>query len=396
MIRITILIAALVAGLILGPMAAGNKGYVLIAAGDYTIEASVTSALIMAGCFYLLLLAVEWLLKRGFSVGGFTRNWWFGRRRKKAQKQTVAGMLALAEGNYKHAEKLVAKAAKSSDAPTLNYLAAAEAAQEQGNTGRRDDYLKLASKDAHEGTLAVAITQASLQIRQGEYEQARATLDKVAEQSPKHNKVMLLQRQVYEQLGEWQKLQELLPRLHKQGLIGDNELAASQRQALFALLEQTAELKGSEGLLQQWNQLPRKDKQIDGLVAQLCHLLIAKDDSDSAYQLLFEQLKKHPDSACLGLLSQLKLSDYHPLIVFLQDLLKRDPDNPELHGALGELLAHEQQWDEAQQALQHSVELAPNQRNCLALAQVLEQQQQQQQAFRYYRQGLQLSAPPSS
>jgi len=396
MIRITILIAALVAGLILGPMAAGNKGYVLIAAGDYTIEASLTSALIMAGCFYLLLLAVEWLLKRGFALGGNTRNWWFGRRSKRARKQTEAGMLALAEGNYKHAEKLVAKAAKASDTPTLNYLAAAEAAQEQGNTGRRNDYLKLASKGANQGSLAVTITQASLQIRQGEYEQALATLEKLSGQASKHGKVLLLQKQVYEHLGEWQKLLDLLPRLQKQGLIGEEQLAASQRQALFALLEQIAEQEGSEGLLQRWNQLPRKDKQIDGLVAQLCRLLIAKEDSDSAYQLLFEQLKKHPDSASLRLLAQLKLNDYHPLIVFLQDLLKRDPDNPELHGALGELLAREQQWTEAQQALQRSVELAPNQHNCLALAQVLEHQHEQQQAFQYYRQGLQLSAPPGS
>ncbi len=33
------------------------------------------------------------------------------------------------EGDWKQAEKLVVKAAKHSDAPLLNYLAAAEAAQ---------------------------------------------------------------------------------------------------------------------------------------------------------------------------------------------------------------------------------------------------------------------------
>ena len=38
MIRIIILVAVMVAGLIFGPQASGNKGYVLIALGNYTIE----------------------------------------------------------------------------------------------------------------------------------------------------------------------------------------------------------------------------------------------------------------------------------------------------------------------------------------------------------------------
>lgn len=50
MIRIIILVAVMVAGLIFGPQASGNKGYVLIALGNYTIESSVTSAVIPPCC----------------------------------------------------------------------------------------------------------------------------------------------------------------------------------------------------------------------------------------------------------------------------------------------------------------------------------------------------------
>ncbi len=68
MIRIIILVAVMVAGLIFGPQASGNKGYVLIAFGNYTIESSVTSAVILAVLFYGALLLIEWLLGRVFGL----------------------------------------------------------------------------------------------------------------------------------------------------------------------------------------------------------------------------------------------------------------------------------------------------------------------------------------
>jgi HemY protein len=64
MIRLIVLVAAMVAGLIFGPQASGNKGYVLISLGNYTVESSVTSAVILAVLFYGALLIVEWVLGR--------------------------------------------------------------------------------------------------------------------------------------------------------------------------------------------------------------------------------------------------------------------------------------------------------------------------------------------
>ncbi|MCT7654616.1 hypothetical protein MBH78_07110 [Oceanimonas sp. NS1] len=64
MIRLAIIVAILAAGLIVGPEFMGRQGYVLVAAGNYTIETTVTVFLVGAVLFYLLLLFVEWLLGR--------------------------------------------------------------------------------------------------------------------------------------------------------------------------------------------------------------------------------------------------------------------------------------------------------------------------------------------
>jgi len=43
MIKLLLLVAALIAGIVVGPMLAGNKGYVLISAANQTIEMSLTT-----------------------------------------------------------------------------------------------------------------------------------------------------------------------------------------------------------------------------------------------------------------------------------------------------------------------------------------------------------------
>ena len=114
MIRLISLVAVMVAGLAFGPEASGNKGYVMISLGNYTLESSVTSAVILAILFYGLLLIVEWVLARVFGLRRKTLGWYGSRRRRKANQQTVAATLAFAEGQYSQAEKLMVKGARNS------------------------------------------------------------------------------------------------------------------------------------------------------------------------------------------------------------------------------------------------------------------------------------------
>ncbi|WP_337241601.1 heme biosynthesis HemY N-terminal domain-containing protein, partial [Proteus faecis] len=67
--------------------------------------------------------------------------------------------IKLLEGDWKQAEKKVTRWANHHDMPLLCYLAAAEAAHEQGDQRKRDDYLTLAAKQPN-ATLAVELTRA--------------------------------------------------------------------------------------------------------------------------------------------------------------------------------------------------------------------------------------------
>lgn len=90
-------------------MIAGHQGYVLIQTDNWNIETSVTGLAIILLLSLVIILAIEWLLRRLFRTGARTRGWFTGRKRRSARKQTNAALVKLAEGDYKQVEKLLSR-----------------------------------------------------------------------------------------------------------------------------------------------------------------------------------------------------------------------------------------------------------------------------------------------
>ena len=74
MLKVFLLFILLIAGIVLGPMLAGHQGYVLIQTDNYNIETSVTGLVIILILGVVVLLAVEWILRRIFRTGVHTRG----------------------------------------------------------------------------------------------------------------------------------------------------------------------------------------------------------------------------------------------------------------------------------------------------------------------------------
>ena len=125
-------------------------------------------------------------------------EWRRKRRLQRAHRSLTRGLVELAEGRWKVAERHLTKHAEQSETPLINYLAAARAAQLQDEHARRDDYLHLAHESMPSADVAVGLTQAELQLAHQQYEQALATLMHVRSLSPKHNYVLKLLKKLYE------------------------------------------------------------------------------------------------------------------------------------------------------------------------------------------------------
>ncbi|WP_429072238.1 heme biosynthesis HemY N-terminal domain-containing protein [Aeromonas veronii] len=385
MIRIIILVAVMVAGLIFGPQASGNKGYVLIALGNYTIESSVTSAVILAVLFYGALLIVEWLLGRVFGLRRKTLGWYGSRRRRKANQQTVAATLAMAEGHYSQAEKLMIKGASNSDTPLLNYLSAAKAAQARGDDARRDQYLQKAQEENPKAELALTLTQTQLQIEQGQYDTALAMLESVYALNPRHPMVLDQLRQVHLARQDWSALCDLIPALHKVGKLTPKQEEELLQQAWSGRLQQAA---GSlETLKAVWQDLPRKLRLEPELLACYGDLLRQLGADGEAATLWQEALRKQPMPQLLARLPKLKLDSYQPLLALLQ----KQQGQPDVDTALAQLYLLAGQLDDAQKLLEQEVERVPSAAAYHALGQLMDKRRLTNKANEYYRQALELA-----
>ncbi|HIC8862630.1 heme biosynthesis HemY N-terminal domain-containing protein [Aeromonas hydrophila] len=385
MIRLIVLVAAMVAGLIFGPQASGNKGYVLISLGNYTVESSVTSAVILAVLFYGALLIVEWLLGRVFGLRRKTLGWYGSRRRRKANQQTVAATLAMAEGHYSQAEKLMLKGASNSDTPLLNYLSAAKAAQARGDDVRRDQYLQKAQEENPKAELALTLTQTQLQIEQGQYDTALAMLESVYALNPRHPMVLDQLRQVHLAREDWAALIDLIPVLHKVGKLTPKQEEDLLQQAWRGRLN--AASGALETLRPIWQELPRKLRQDPDLLAAYGDRLRQLGADNEAAELWLDALRKQVSPQLLARLPKLKLDSYQSMLTLLQKI----QDQPGVDAALAQVYLLAGQLDDAQRLLEQEVAKAPNAAVYHALGQVMDKRRLTNKANEYYRQALQLA-----
>jgi len=210
-----IVVAALIISAIAAHLLLGDPGYVAINFRGYLVEMSVPVLVSLVVLLIVSIWAVRRLVQAPRRLGEAAGRYRAGRA---GQKLTL-GMIEVAEGNFARGEKLLARAASTSDAPLFNYLQAARAAHLQGKDERRDEWLKLAYEQAPEAANAVLLTQAELQLDREQYEQALATLRRIEENSRDHSHALALLGRLYFRLQDWSQLANILPRLRKQNRV---------------------------------------------------------------------------------------------------------------------------------------------------------------------------------
>ncbi|ATF09251.1 heme biosynthesis protein HemY [Candidatus Enterovibrio altilux] len=394
MIKIFLLLISLVTGIIFGSDLAGNQGYVLFSVANQTVEMSFTTLIFLVFSLLIVLFWFEFVLRKLFTLSYSVQNWVSSRKYKKARKLTNDGLMKLLEGDWKQAEKLVIKGASHSDAPLINYLAAAESAQGRGDVESRDCYLQQAATFDSDH-LATTLTRVKLQYRQGQYEEALASLQELIDEHP-HNAILLsLLKDSYLQLQDWQALLRLLPALKRVKAITKKEAHSLEINAECGLMAYIAAQKGSDGLLAHWHSLSRVTRQQTPLITCLIKELIARHADSEAYAILRKNLKKQPDEKLISLVPKLSLPDYHPVIFKLQDLLRYNENNPVIHSILGQLYFREGKWTDARQHFERALAARPDVTDYAWLVDTLEKLNESSIANSVSREALKLALPVS-
>ncbi|HAT1648008.1 TPA: protoheme IX biogenesis protein HemY [Raoultella planticola] len=391
MLKILLLFALLIAGIVVGPIISGHQGYVLIQTDNYNIETSVTGLAIIMILTMVVLFAIEWLFRRIFRTGAHTRGWFVGRKRRRARKQTEQALLKLAEGDYQQVEKLMAKNADHAEQPVVNYLLAAEAAQQRGDEARANQHLERATELAGDDLIPVEIARVRLQLARNENHAARHGIDKLLEITPRHPEVLRLAEQAYTRTGAWNSLLDILPSMAKANVSDEEHRAALEQQAWIGLMDQTLADRGSDGLREWWKSQNRKTRSQVPLQVAMASLLIESDDHDTAQQIIIDGLKKQYDDRLVMLIPRLKTNNPEQLEKVLRQQIKSVGDRPLLWSTLGQSLMRHGEWQEASIAFRAALKQRPDAFDYAWLADTLDRMHQPEEAALMRRDGLLLT-----
>ncbi|AJC68033.1 protoheme IX biogenesis protein HemY [Dickeya zeae] len=395
MLKVLLLFVVLLAGIVVGPMLAGHQGYVLIQTDNYNIETSVTGLVIMLVLFLLAFLAVEWLLRRVFRTGARTRGWFIGRKRTRARQQTKAALLKLTEGDYLQVEKLLTRNADHAEQPVVNYLLAAEAAQQRGDEFRTRQYLERAAEIADGDQLPVDITRVRIQLARNEDHAARHGVDRLLEVAPRHPEVLRLAEQAFLRTHAYSALLDILPAMRKTRLHDEPSLDELQQRATIGLMDQAMSEGGSEGLKQWWKNQPRKARQSLAMQVAMAERLIVCDDPVTAQDIIIDGLKQQFDYRLVQLIPQLNSGQPEPLEKLLRQRLKQHNNDALLHSTLGQLLMKHGEWQQASDAFSAALALRPDAYDYAWCADAFDRLKRPEDAARMRRDGLLLTLQTS-
>ena len=391
MLKVLLLFLLLMAGIVLGPIIAGHQGYVLIQTDSWNIETSVTGLVIILILSLLVLFAIEWLLRRLFHTGARTRGWFMGRKRSRARKQTKMALLKLAEGDYQQVEKLMTKNADHAEQPVVNYLLAAEAAQQRGDEARANQHLERAAELADNDQMPVEITRVRLQLARNENHAARHGIDRLLEVTPRHPEVLRLAEQAYIRTGAWSSLLDIIPSMQKAHVGDEAHREALTQQAWIGMMDQARADQGSEGLKQWWRNQGRKTRHQPALQVAMAEHLIECDDHQTAQEIILDGLKRHYDERLVMLMPRLKAGNPEQLEKVLRQQIKLQGDRPLLWSTLGQLLMQHGEWQEASFAFRAALKQRPDPFDYAWLADVLDRLHKPEEAATMRRDGLLLT-----
>ncbi len=387
------LVAVLLGSVILVEIIHQDPGFLLIGYQQWTIETSLALAgVILVSsfiAFYLLMRSISWI----FNLPTTLQVWQQQRQLRASRRSLTDGLIALAEGHWSQAEKKLLRAAERSETPLLNYLGAARAAQKQGTHEARDRYLALAHESVPGADVAIALTQAELQIAHHQLEQALATLANLRTMAPKHAYVLRLLMRLYCDLKDWNTLYDLLPDLKKHKVTSDDEFKTLSLQVHGNRLIQASH--NQTDLLSVWNSIPKALRKNNQLLRHYLDGLEQLNQCQLIDNLIQEHLKQHWDDELVVRYGNLKDSygkvTPNTRLTLAEGWLQAHDRNPILLLSLARLSHTAKLWGKTRSYLEASIGSTPMPEAYQELGKLLEQLKEPEQAAECYQKGLQLA-----
>ena len=174
--RLLLLCLALaVIGALLWQPFADDQSRVIVHLHGYLYQTTVSRALVLLAIALLLLWVAAWLLLLPLRL-------WRQHRHRQSRARLAGGLLALHEGRWARAEKLLVQSSTDPALRLSSRIAAAQAAQARGDTVAFEQHLQAAGDT--DASAASALARADQMLAAGRASEAIATLDAATQLLP--------------------------------------------------------------------------------------------------------------------------------------------------------------------------------------------------------------------
>lgn len=370
---------AVIGGAWLAPRLMSDPGYVLVEVAGWRLQMSL---LVLVGAVLLSWIALAVAVALFKAPGRAVRKLRDARDRRNLDR----GLMALTEGRWADAEKALTRSLAHRNS-TAGYLAAARAAQGQAADDRRDQYLDQADRRFGQKHFITTLTRARLLLADGDAEAAIAPLEELHLKKPKHEGVLRLLLQAYQQAERWHELRLLVPAMRKAGLV-DAERASGLVE--LAAARELAAAVDVAALQATWRALKGALKLRPEVTGAFAQRALELDRAELAEPELRRALDAGLDEDLLALYAQADEKDRAQRIKQCRTWLARDPESAALHLALGRLYLDHREDEQAREHLERAARSRPDAQTYAALARLFDRSGQLEAATRCYRNALRL------
>jgi len=358
-----------------------DPGYVAIHFQSYVVEMSLIVFIVSFVLIILLLTAIKKMLHSPRLIIKKTR----AHKQKKANQLLEKSFLEMAQGKYSKAEKNASKAVKNCSTPVLAYIQAALSADAQKNHAGRDEWIKKAFEKHAYAEDVIFLTQGKLQIRDKRYEDARATLGKMAEKNNDNIAAFELLKDLYVRFGEWEKLSESLPLLRKNSSLSEKEFDELELKIFDKRIDNSS---GEEALKTLWKDTPKNLKKNPILLNAFCLRLINQNLEDISEKEILSYMKRNYSEALIKTYLKINHSDPQKPLKKINQWIENYGNQPELLTSAAKICKKAKLWDQAKDFIEEAINVNPTTENLFILGEILFHFGKINSACETYRKGL--------
>ncbi len=374
LITLLIIITITLLAALVTPWLIEDPGYFYLRFAGYEIEMRFIVAFGLLVLFVFLFWLIVYFLRMPKKI---TRHVSSNRSRKSFAK----GLLALSEGKWKAAEKLLLQSTKNSPTPELGFMAAARAAVSQNKVEAAFGYLDEAESHT-DNPLTIDLTRCELWTKIGRNDLAIQLLKRILRSYPNNPRALNLLLQACQNAEKWQDLRQILPKVGKLEIIPQDKVVMLTE---HSILQELTEAQTTQDLQKTWDSLNSVQKSSYEFIHAFAQNGLKLGLFDSVAKLTESALNKNFSPEFLSIWCQLD-NDHQHKMKTAEKWLKKHPDNSQLLQVLGELCLHSKLWGKAFQYLQKSLDIEPTSATFKLMAQYFDAIDEPQNALKAYRQ----------